>query len=276
MKKLMGSLCLIVTVCIILVGCQSRQNKSNNEFAKSSTDSTGVSYYSGERKLIHTASIDVEVSNCINTINEIEEKTIHIKGFIVESNIAKNITNKVESVVSTDSIKQINYYQNKGTIIVRVPDTSLQAFLLYVQQQSSSVEARIINAKDVTLALQQKDYGNNQTTSPITNNNSVIQSNNEAAQKLKDDLNYCTISINIKEPVAVETKLIVNEAAKWSKQSSVWANCWLSIQKGFYYLMNFIALLLQLWFIIPLLALGIYSYKKLNGYLLKTNKTNSK
>ncbi len=264
MKNVLKSVCLIVILYTLLNSCQTRNfdnsilenKKEENNFSNSSNDSTGANYYSGSRKLIHNASIAVEVNNCINTTNKIEEKTVQCMGFIMESNFGKNTIKTEESIISTDSVKQINYFENTANLVVRVPDTALQAYLLYIQQLSNVINTRVINAKDVTIDLP----NNAQEETVIIENKSNTKINE--ILKLKDDLNFCTIAINLKEPIAFAIQSIVNTDASWASSTSIWNKIWYNLQKGFVQLFNIITNLLQFWFLIPLLMLAILVYHK--------------
>ncbi len=246
-----------------------------NNFELKNTDSSGANYYRANRELIHNANLDAVVSNSIKATNQLEEKTIQCKGFIIKSNMERILNKTVKSVISPDSIKQVSFFQNKTTIIVRVPDSSLQNFLFYTQQICSIINNRHIDGQDVSLAVKQNNSEEITKSIDVANDEkfvtTLLTSEDKKFQKLKlqDAINYCTITITLTEPESFSISRIVNTDANWSKQSNVFTKMWFNIQKGLSSLLNFFVYILQFWFLIPLGVFGYWLYKKSNKFLHK-------
>lgn len=257
-----------VAVCTIsLLSCQNKNGKLENNMTTTSVDSSGANYYKANRALIHQADIDISVPNSVKATNAIEEKTVALKGFIVKSELKQNITKTVNNDISTDSIEQTKYYQNTANLTVRVPDSSLQSFLLHVQQLSSNVQARNISAEDVSFTIKEKEK--NITQNDVAQNN--IETEQLSVEQIKDLVNYSTIAITITEPEAYVVNRIVNTDASWAAQPSLWQRIKYSCTKGFYYLSNIVVFLLQLWFLVPLYFIGKWFYGKYK-YVFATKK----
>ncbi len=249
-----------VAVCTIgLLSCQNKKySEAENNMTLSTTDSSSANYYQTDRALIHNANIDVAVASSVKATNQIEEKTVSLKGFILKSELKQNVIKTVRNNISTDSIEQIQYYVNTANLIVRVPDSSLQNFLLHVQQLSSNVQARCIIAEDVSLTISEKQTADKQIATPENN----IEANQLNLARINDLVNYSTIAIALTEPEAVAIRRLVNSEASWSTSPTLWQRVKYSTVKGFYYLSNVIVFLLQLWFLIPLYFIGKWGYRK--------------
>ena len=265
MKNVSISLCFALILSTIIISCNKANQAPFNNYELAKADSSGANYFSGQRKLIHKAAIDINVNNCIETVNKIEEKVALYKGFILKSDMERVINKTDESEIGLDSIKQQIYYENKANLIVRIPDTSLQNFLLFVQQISTIVFNRKIDADDITF-VQSNTMVNN------TEENIAHKKNNESVVnlwKLQDDLKYCTVSIKTKEPLAYFTQNIVNTNTSWTKESSIFSKLKMNFQKGFVQLANLLVNIMQFWYLIPLFITFFYVYKKVKPIVNK-------
>ena len=150
----MKNVILGLAMCaVILFSCQQQNRADQKQEAPQKNMLSSEKMDSNQRQFIHTASIDMAVNNCLNTTNLIEQQAIASKGFVLKSELKKNVNQQIESVISSDSIKQLTYYNTHSDIIIRVPDTSLQSFLQYTQSLSTHVKTRLINADDVSFDL---------------------------------------------------------------------------------------------------------------------------
>ncbi|MEH7110754.1 DUF4349 domain-containing protein [Neobacillus niacini] len=158
MKKLLGLFILIMMV-LFLAACSS---SSKSEEAKISSDSSSGEMYSGKADMPNKSEIsfdnnakqgeappmDIEVPNQMviyqadlqlrvkkfeQTLQSIEDHVTKYGGYISESNISK------------DGVEQVS-----GSITVRVPQKSFQAFLRDAEGQAAEVLQRRITGTDVT------------------------------------------------------------------------------------------------------------------------------
>ena len=271
MKKVNIGFC-VCAVILFLFGCQQDKRESNESVVEKnmlSTEKTVVN----QRQFIHTASLDMAVSNSLQATALIEQQAISNKGFVLKSDIQKNITQQVESVLSADSIKQLTYFTTTANIILRIPDTSLQTFLAYTQGLSTQVKTRLIEAADVSfdlklnqLNLQTGDKSiltvSNSSSSEerkkmLTTNETIVEN-----MKLKDAIHFSTVSITLQQPEEIMSAVLVNTKASWAKETSLLNKAWYSLQKGFYYFSGVVIFLLQLWWVLPLYIFGKYVFIK--------------
>ena len=270
----MKNVILGIAMCAaILFSCQ-QQNRAEQKQETSQKDMLSTEKMdSNQRQFIHTASIDMAVNNCLNTTSLIEQQAIASKGFVLKSELKKNVNQQIESVISSDSIKQLTYYNTHSDIIVRVPDTSLQSFLQYAQSLSTHVKTRLINADDVSFDLKlnqlnlqsgekQKVISNDkendiQAQRTLTTNEAVVEN-----MKMKDAIHFSTVSIALQQPEEILSTVMINNSAAWAKETSILNKAWYSLQKGFYYFSSIIIFLLQLWWLLPLYFVGKYVFVK--------------
>ena len=270
----MKNVILGIAMCAaILFSCQ-QQNRADQKQEASQKDMLSTEKMdTNQRQFIHTASIDMAVNNCLNITNLIEQQAIASKGFVLKSELKKNVNQQIESVISSDSIKQLTYYNTHSDIIVRVPDTSLQSFLQYAQSLSTHVKTRLINADDVSFDLKlnqlnlqsgekQKVTSNDkendiQVQQTLTKNEALVEN-----MKMKDAIHFSTVSITLQQPEEILSTVMINNSAAWAKETSILNKAWYSLQKGFYYFSSIIIFLLQLWWLLPLYFVGKYIFVK--------------
>ena len=271
MKKVNIGFC-VSAVILFLFGCQQDKRESNDSVVEKNMLSTEKTD-GNQRQFIHTASLNMSVSDCLQATALIEQQAISNKGFVLKSEVNKNITQQVESILSADSIKQLTYFTTTANIILRIPDTSLQAFLAYTQGLSTHVKSRLIEAEDVSFDLKLNQLnlqtGNkNQSvvstnsddkieTKTLTNNQSVVEN-----LRIKDAIHFSTISISILQPEEILSNVLINTNASWARETPILNKAWYSLQKGFYYFSEVIIFLLQLWWVLPLYIFGKYVFIK--------------
>ena len=270
----MKNVILGLAMCaVILFSCQQQNRADQKQEAPQKNMLSSEKMDSNQRQFIHTASIDMAVNNCLNTTNLIEQQAIASKGFVLKSELKKNVNQQIESVISSDSIKQLTYYNTHSDIIIRVPDTSLQSFLQYTQSLSTHVKTRLINADDVSFDLKlnllnlqsgekQKVISNDkendiQVQKTLTKNEAIVEN-----MKMKDAIHFSTVSIALQQPEEILSTVMINNSAAWAKETSILNKAWYSLQKGFYYFSSLIIFLLQLWWLLPLYFVGKYVFVK--------------
>ena len=202
MKNVTMGIAVCFTI-LILFSCQQFNTNDKQQIAEKNMIST-EKLDTNQRQFIHTASLDMAVNNCLQATALIEQQAISYKGFVLKSNVNKNINQQVESIMNADSIKQLTYYNTIASIIVRVPDTSLHSFLQYTQGLSTHVKTRLIDAEDVSFDLKLNQLniktGDKQQAVVATNGEDKIEikklTNNESIVQnmiMKDAIHFSTV-----------------------------------------------------------------------------------
>lgn len=109
------------------------------------------------RRMIRTANIRFKVSNVIKSTYSIENIVIAHNGFVENTNLTSQINRTKSTRVKVDSMLLTTYYTVINTLVLRVPNTELDATLREIAQHVEFMDYRIINAKDVTLDLLSKN-----------------------------------------------------------------------------------------------------------------------
>jgi hypothetical protein len=275
MKRVNIGFCIAILVAV-LVSCQANNKERKMEGSDKNMLST-EKIDTNERQFVCKATMDMQVKNCLATTNLIEQKVISQKGFILKSDVKKLNSSIAEKVINVDSLQQITTYNTTADIIVRVPDTALQAMLQYTESLGEHVTARIISAADVTFdlklnALNRKS--NEGQTAVVTNEETAatekkVLSKNESIiehMRMKDEVHFSTVKITLQQPEEILTTVIVNTNATWAKGNNAFGSAWLNIQKGFYVVSSIVVFLLQFWWVPILFFLGKWSYGRGKKY----------
>jgi hypothetical protein len=269
MKRLNIGICIAILIAV-LVSCQANNKERKMEDSEKNILST-EKIDTNERQFVCKATMDMQVKNCLATTNLIEQKVISQKGFILKSDVKKLNSSIAEKVINADSVQQITTYNTTADIIVRVPDTTLQAVLQYTESLGEHVTARVISAADVSFdlklnALNRKS--NDGQTAVVTNDETAatekkVLSKNESIiedMRMKDELHFSTIKITLQQSEEILTTVIVNTNATWAKGNNAFGSAWLNIKKGFYVVSSIVVFLLQFWWVPILFLLGKWSY----------------
>ncbi len=267
MKNVIKNLCSLFAVLILILSCQ--QKNKENEYKELDKMSGVNNSNDKERKFAQKANVTLESKNCLETTNLIEQRTKDYKGFILNSLVNKIVQKEVCSTISTDSLKKASYFTTTANVEVRIPDTSLQQFLLYVQSISSSINNRNIIATDVTFdatlnKLNLKDnivVNSKDTDVKLTKNEKIVDN-----LRLLDAVKYASVQLIITQPTEIKTEFIINEDASWAKQTALTYQAWFQLQKGFYQLTYLIILFLQFWWVAPLLIGGKFIYTRVRKF----------
>jgi hypothetical protein len=269
MKRVNIGFCMLVLIAV-LSSCNVNNNESKTDIQEKDMLST-EKLDTNARQFVCKATMDMQVKNCLASTNLIEQKVITQKGFVLKSDVKKVNSSIVEKVINADSVQQITTYNTTADIIVRVPDTTLQAVLQYTESLGEHVTARVISASDVSFDIKlnamNKKSGDGQTVVVTNDDNAAtdkkVLSKNESTIediRLKDAIHFSTIKITLQQPEEMLTTVIVNTNATWAKGNNAVGNAWLNIQKGFYVLTSVVVFLLQFWWILPLFILGNWGY----------------
>jgi len=108
------------------------------------------------RKMIRTANIKFKVKDVIKATYTIENIVAKNNGFVENTTLASQINYTKETWIKEDSVLVTTYYTVFNTLVLRVPNTNLDATLKEIAQLVDFMDYRIINAKDVTLDLLSK------------------------------------------------------------------------------------------------------------------------
>jgi hypothetical protein len=108
------------------------------------------------RRMIRTANIKFKVKDVIQATYSIENIVVKNNGFVENTNLTSQINRTKETQIKEDSTLLTTYYTVLNSLILRVPNTQLDATLKEIAQFVEFMDYRVINARDVTLDLLSK------------------------------------------------------------------------------------------------------------------------
>jgi hypothetical protein len=263
MNKVNIGLCMAIIIAI-LVSCQANNKEAAEMKAEKNILST-EKLDTNERQFVCKANMEMQVKNCLTTINLIEQKTKEQKGFILKSELKKHNSDLTETVISADSVKQTATCNTSADMVLRVPDTALQKVLQYTESLEEQVKARIINNTDVSfdVKLNALNHNNGKGQTVVLNEagdkeNKALTTNESIVEdlRLKDAINFSTVGITLQQPEEILTTVVVNKTSSWAKGDSTFSRAWFSLQKGFFVLINIFIYLIQMWWLVPIFFIG--------------------
>lgn len=237
------------------------------------------------KKFIRTAQIKSKVANVLKATVNIEDATVLHGGFVTSS-LLQSYTNKVEQIeVSDDSLMEQINYTTTNTISCRVPSHKLDTFLKDVAKNVVFIDYRNIKTEDVTIDFIKNNLIEKRTEAYKSRMNKIADDNtskpadiNNIAEGIiskqeqqdialmdilnkKDAITYSSITIEIYQPEAFTQHLIANTNSK-KYTSSFLNDSYKSIKKGWFYLLQLLSFIIQLWPLILLSVITIFGYKK--------------
>jgi hypothetical protein len=108
------------------------------------------------RKMIRTANIKFKVKDVIKSTYNIENIVVKHNGFVENTNLTSQINYTKETTISEDSALLAINYTVINVLVLRVPNTQLDATLKEIAQFVEFMDYRNISARDVTLDLLSK------------------------------------------------------------------------------------------------------------------------
>lgn len=153
-----------------------------------------------QRKIIRTASIKSKVDNTEHATYKIEQLTKQFGGFITQSHLESKIRNEHSMPICSDSIMKVAAIQVSNNIILRVPNTQLDTFLVELSRLYTFLEYRKVSSEDVTnlfLSHQLKAQIRDKATKQI-------QSSVQASKHKLDDITDATSSAVLLKDEAID------------------------------------------------------------------------
>jgi hypothetical protein len=153
--------------------------------------------------MIRTADIKFKVKDVINVTYEIENIVVKHSGFVENSSLTSQVNSTKETCVKEDSVLVTTYYTVINTLILRVPNTKLDATLKEIAQFVDFMDYRIISATDVTLDLLSKKLEQNRLAKYDNRMKNAVDSKGKQLNDVTDAEN----NILYKQQQADEAKL---------------------------------------------------------------------
>ena len=248
-----------------------------------------------DRKFIRTADVKFEVKDVQTATNIIEDLVDKYQGFTTKSELSSKILNINEIEISSDSILQNKSYEVSNEISIRIPNETFDKTLREIQPLMTFLDTKSVSAEDVSLSLmsselRKKRYSKfeqryeraietkgkklTETASSeenLFNHQANADDNQIQTLRLKDNVNYSTITLHLYQPVSVVQEMLPNLENTHAFMPNLFLRLWQSIRAGWYIFEEVLVGITRLWLLILIGLLSFWAFRK---YLTNTKKVN--
>lgn len=225
-----------------------------------------------DKQFIKTADVSMEVKDVYDATISIEKSVQELGGFVTHSDLKSNVVSEETYNTSDEQAMLIKKYQSENTMQVRVPTEKLGELLTLINNKKLFLNARSINAEDVTANIKYsalEAQRNKKTTENIAqmkvNKDKVTMSDENMKEgnsqqlesiNMTDMLKYSTVDIYIKEPkirvaeIAVTNTQSIDDKYKFDFLYSAKS----AFVEGYYLIQKIVVGLITVW---PIVLIGI-------------------
>ena len=263
----------------------SSYSRSKNDFISSSAaiatekDST--------RKFIRTADLKFRVKSVIDATYNIENIALNKGGFVTFTNLTSQVDYITTTAISADSILETTYYTVRNLIVLRVPNTKLDATLKEISQNIDFLDHRIIKADDIALQLLTNDLAQKRAAkteqrlaNAIDNRGRRLNETVDAEQlltrqqeradnakianlKLADQIEFSTINLLIYQRQTIKREVLQNDKSIKGYEPSLGRKLVDAAKSGWNILTAILVFLVNIWalLLIAVLIFVLFKYK---------------
>lgn len=225
-----------------------------------------------DKQFIKTAEVNMEVKDVYDATISIEKSVQELGGFVTHSDLKSNVVSEETYNTSDEQAMLIKKYQSENAMQVRVPTEKLGELLTLINNKKLFLNARAINAEDVTANIKYsalEAQRNKKTTDNIAqmkiNKDKVTMSDENMKEgnsqqlesmNMTDMLKYSTVDIYIKEPkirvaeIAVTNTQSIDDKYKFDFLYSAKS----AFVEGYYLIQKIVVGLITVW---PIVLIGI-------------------
>jgi len=286
MKKLKSVIWVIIILFVTSCGRNDLRQDKNRAYKESEEENTQKEVLEGDlnleahedKKFIQTADVKFKVKDVFKTTMTIEDVVAKHQGFITYTHLQNRIQAEESHQVSADSSLKITAYVMENQLRIRVPSANLQQFLRALNQSVDFPHHRIIEAKEVSLDILEKELVDKRLKNfghkteninlvdslkqaqnlALLENQSKIDENFLAQKKVEDQIKFSTIAMYIYQNPKVSKEMIAIMPQNYPKYEPAFST---KLQKAFSIALDICKYaLLALVAISPLILLGFVFY----------------
>lgn len=307
------SLLGITLALLVMVSCKQSEEKTqeNTSVAAAEEQSTSADSFSAnanpspsqnlsskaavgqigeKRKFVRTADIQFKVKDVAKSTSLVEDVVSEAGGFVVSTDLKSEIESVKETKKSEDSIVKTTQFTVHNDMVIRVPNSNLDAALRTISKEVGFLDYRIIKAEDVNLQLKSDELtrkrlahhqerlasgidakGNKLSQIAAAENDLLAkqESRDNATLHtldLEDRIAYSTVALKLYQDKSVRRETLENpEYAGFRTPFTTKVAD--SLKTGWYILEGILTFLLNFW---PFLIVGLLAYFGFKRYAKKT------
>lgn len=277
-----------------LASCSKSENTvSSAEIATDSAEvvSSAASAHAPGRQFLKTASIDMEVKEVYAATVEIEKVLAQLGGFVTSSNLTTHVLSSETYNTSDTEAMLVRKSETVNRMQVRIPSENLQVFLQNINGQKLFLNARIINAEEVSAKVKHDELEAKRAENTAQNiaqlknttdkvkmadhNQSQDNSRQIARMTLEDQIRYSTVEIDLKEPQVRVAQIPVTNIQHSDNlyRFNFLYDAKNAFVEGFYLLQNLMLFLIRIWPLAVLAGVIFFFICRRNIRFSKTEKT---
>ena len=236
-------------------------------------------------QFVRTADLHFQVQNVIHSTYRIEDAVSHMGGFVSHTELRSDIMSKENSRISNDSVVEITRYSVMNTMTIRVPNVKLDSTLKIIAKEINFMDARTINANDVSLqllsnklAIKRGTKNQNRLTHAIDNRGKKLAETTTAEEQLTgkeeqvdnayinnlsiaDQINYSTIEIEMYQRTMVKHDVYAEPKNDSRYEPGLFQQIGESFVIGWSILKSVVAFICKMWGLILLVIIGYLLYR---------------
>ena len=245
------------------------------------------------RRMIRTANLKFKVKEVVKATYDIENIVIKHNGFVENTNLTSQINYIKETTIKEDSVLLTTYYTVINGLVLRVPNTQLDATLKEIAPLVEFMDYRIINAKDVTLDLLSKRLEQNRLVrydgrmvNAIDNQGKKLNDVSNAEDNLLrkqaqadeakltnlqilDKIEFSTITLSLYQNQSIKYEVIAKEKTIKPYSTPFGTRFVDALKSGWTIIVEFFLFLVNIWSIILIGVLAFCVIKYFRGRISK-------
>lgn len=282
---------ILFATAVLIAGCSS--NKTEESSVYSAADSASIDYPASDpsQKLVKTASMDFKVSDVNKSSRLISDKARSLGGMVMNLDIESMENSSKTIKLSEDSVLLVGSYTTRAVMNVRVPSLHLEEFINEVNALSSYLNNSKLQIDDksvdyIATQLKQqsrekllKDAGDKavksrEVTDLIARSDEMIDQK-AATQRIDHDVKYSMVALSFYQNESVRKEKAANGDLSAYRQP-FYNRFTDALEYGWYFLLEIVIALSNLWAILLLAAAiwFIYRYLKTRNKLILHPKEN--
>lgn len=192
--KLLTRIFSILSLSLVFYACESHNDYSSQLEETSETtsqgdaetiplSSTAATHQPKGQNFIRKADLLFEVENVYQSTTKIEQNISNIGGFVEQSNLSTTIVSSEIFPIDTEKAKKIDRYFAQNEMTIRIPQATLNDFLISLGNEIQFLNHRTISAENVDLNLIFNELEKNRISQTTQKLNRLAQDSGKLSSK---------------------------------------------------------------------------------------------